>query len=180
MVITDELLEQIIETIRENPTKPLVLPRHCYDKRSGVVMIWVDGLPVRLHRHLWSVLRPDEPLGWDITLHDMSLVRGNVNPFLYQRGKRRGRSIATHCRYGHAYADNEMPDNAGRWRCATCYREWRASRRTGKPQVNAINAAKTHCPKNHPYDEENTIINADGKRRCRQCIRDRRKRKETS
>lgn len=31
-------------------------------------------------------------------------------------------------------------------------------------------AERTHCPEGHPYDEANTIVNADGKRRCRTCI----------
>lgn len=34
----------------------------------------------------------------------------------------------------------------------------------------AINAAKTHCPKGHPYDEENTYWYM-GKRACRNCRR---------
>jgi hypothetical protein len=34
--------------------------------------------------------------------------------------------------------------------------------------------SKMHCPHGHPYDEENTTVNKDGKRRCRQCIKDRR------
>lgn len=28
---------------------------------------------------------------------------------------------------------------------------------------------KTHCPAGHPYDEENTSIDAAGKKRCRTC-----------
>lgn len=33
-------------------------------------------------------------------------------------------------------------------------------------------ARKTHCPKNHPYDEVNTYINpANGQRMCRTCRR---------
>lgn len=36
----------------------------------------------------------------------------------------------------------------------------------------AVNAAKTHCPKGHPYTPENTYRRpADGKRRCRECGR---------
>jgi hypothetical protein len=31
-------------------------------------------------------------------------------------------------------------------------------------------AERTHCPQGHPYDEVNTVINGDGKRRCRTCI----------
>lgn len=40
------------------------------------------------------------------------------------------------------------------------------------------NRDKTHCPTGHPYDEENTYINPDGSRRCRECRReeDRRRR----
>jgi hypothetical protein len=36
-------------------------------------------------------------------------------------------------------------------------------------------AAKTHCPRGHPYDEINTRV-YQGRRWCRQCDRDRRKR----
>jgi len=31
-------------------------------------------------------------------------------------------------------------------------------------------SARTHCPKNHPYDEENTAI-SQGRRFCRECHR---------
>lgn len=31
-------------------------------------------------------------------------------------------------------------------------------------------ALRTHCPEGHPYDEYNTVIHGDGKRRCRTCI----------
>lgn len=33
----------------------------------------------------------------------------------------------------------------------------------------AANAAKTHCPQGHPYDEANTYINGVGGRECRAC-----------
>jgi len=32
-------------------------------------------------------------------------------------------------------------------------------------------AAKTHCPKGHPYDSINTYIHPDGSRKCRTCRR---------
>lgn len=35
----------------------------------------------------------------------------------------------------------------------------------------AFNAAKTHCPKGHPYDNANTCRSANGRRRCRACAR---------
>lgn len=43
----------------------------------------------------------------------------------------------------------------------------------------AKNALKTHCPKGHPYNKENTYVRVDRKwphRRCRACIADYRKR----
>jgi hypothetical protein len=33
----------------------------------------------------------------------------------------------------------------------------------------AVAAKRTHCPQGHPYDETNTVVLADGKRRCRIC-----------
>ncbi|MFJ3170616.1 HNH endonuclease signature motif containing protein [Streptomyces roseus] len=35
----------------------------------------------------------------------------------------------------------------------------------------AANAAKTHCPQGHAYDEANTHREPDGRRRCRICQR---------
>ena len=35
----------------------------------------------------------------------------------------------------------------------------------------AANAAKTHCPYGHPYDEVNTYVNPSGHRVCRECSR---------
>lgn len=38
--------------------------------------------------------------------------------------------------------------------------------------IAAINAAKTHCVKGHPFDEVNTYIEpSNGKRKCRTCRR---------
>ena len=39
--------------------------------------------------------------------------------------------------------------------------------------------AKTHCPRGHLYNEENTVIWADGKRRCRICQRARKRKGES-
>jgi hypothetical protein len=36
--------------------------------------------------------------------------------------------------------------------------------------ISALNAAKTHCPRNHPYDEANTRTRG-GSRHCRTCDR---------
>lgn len=44
--------------------------------------------------------------------------------------------------------------------------------RQGHAYGNAvINVAKTHCPKNHPYDEANTRMYR-GRRNCRACARE--------
>ena len=45
-------------------------------------------------------------------------------------------------------------------------------------RAGAHNADKTHCPRGHPYDEENTYwFGPDGKwRDCRACVRTRRSR----
>lgn len=35
--------------------------------------------------------------------------------------------------------------------------------------ASAKHAKKTHCPKGHPYDRDNTYLHPDGSRRCRIC-----------
>ena len=37
--------------------------------------------------------------------------------------------------------------------------------------VTATNAAKTHCPLGHPYDDANTYVTPRGERNCRACDR---------
>lgn len=37
--------------------------------------------------------------------------------------------------------------------------------------IAARHAARTHCPRGHPYDEGNTYRRADGSRACRRCAR---------
>lgn len=56
-------------------------------------------------------------------------------------------------------------------RCGDC----RVSRNLSKlvEKRRELAAAVTHCPKGHPYSEENTALRASGKRSCRTCARDR-------
>lgn len=44
----------------------------------------------------------------------------------------------------------------------------------------AVNLRKTHCPKQHPYDDKNTLVTPKGHRQCRACQqdKDRQKRKQ--
>lgn len=37
------------------------------------------------------------------------------------------------------------------------------------------NARKTHCKRGHPFDEENTRVEADGSRECRTCKNEKRR-----
>lgn len=43
--------------------------------------------------------------------------------------------------------------------------------------IAARNAAKTHCPQGHAYDEANTVREKDGSRKCRECKRERDRRR---
>jgi hypothetical protein len=38
----------------------------------------------------------------------------------------------------------------------------------------------THCPQGHPYDNANTLIRRDGRRKCRQCGRDASRRRQAA
>ena len=43
-----------------------------------------------------------------------------------------------------------------------------------------VNAAKTHCPKGHAYDAENTYVGKNGTRFCRRCDRDKKRARRSS
>lgn len=38
-----------------------------------------------------------------------------------------------------------------------------------KEKKRSAQSKKTHCPKNHPYKDNNLIIGKDGKRYCLEC-----------
>jgi hypothetical protein len=164
LILTAEIEASLVSMIEGNPEIPVLLPDWAYAK-SGRVIVLVDGLPIDLHRHFHNTLI--RPLAWNERMWDQSGVAGNVNPHLFQVIEGR-RTPATHCRNGHPYEGNEMAPNTSRYRCAICYRASRPHSETYIPP-----AQRTHCPRNHEYTPENTIRNADGKRRCRVCTNDR-------
>jgi hypothetical protein len=165
MILTPEIEKQLVDLIEGAPNVPLLLPEHAYGK-DGRAVVLVDGLPIDLHRHLHNLLI--RPLDYTELMFDTSGVKGNVNPHLFHVTESRA-SLATHCRKGHPYEGNEAPPNTRGYRCLTCLRDSRRG-----PASSLPNSQKTHCPQGHEYTPENTIINADGKRRCRTCRADRR------
>lgn len=70
--------------------------------------------------------------------------------------------------------DNPKCFNPFHLREATQYENVKDMDEKGR-RVNASSYV-THCPQGHPYDDYNTLIWADGKRRCRICEKERRKR----
>lgn len=104
-----------------------------------------------------------------------------------------GHGSETHCPAGHEYtADNTHVDNGGHRHCKACdkirkrarrdnnraaynayQREWRAKHKKDGPGKGGVNAAKTHCPNGHLYNDENTHVDRRGRRSCRVCGRER-------
>lgn len=166
MRLTAEIESTLLEQIARHPERAIVMPEWAYWKGHDQPIIYVDGLPTRLSRHLYE--RAIGPLPYSTRLFLKEGVHPkNVNPHLFVATPHRARG--ERCPKGHAYAGNEMPDNAMGWRCATCYRAWCERHSLGRQNVGQINAAKTHCPKLHPYSGSNLMIQSNGRRRCRIC-----------
>lgn len=164
MILTPAILKQIIDTIEEDTAEPVILPDHAYGP-DGRVMVYVDRVPIDLHRHLHNLMI--RPLGYHERMHQRhDIDKRNINPWLFiVRADRK--SARTHCNQGHEYTpENEAPPNRRGYRCLTCLRN--SIRNPGA----VANKDKTHCPQNHKYTPENTLIKVDGKRRCLICVRE--------
>lgn len=127
-----------------------------------------DGVFVCHHCDVPQCVRPDH-------LFLGTLLVNNQDMF----GKGRSRQQqATHCPAGHAYDEENTFVDSGRRRCRSCRRAKRRVVRTEaehldmRKRMGAPRAAKTHCPRGHPYDEENTRLR-NGRRHCRACERER-------
>lgn len=94
------------------------------------------------------------------------------------------------CAKGHLYdEENTSYGTKGERRCKTCMRERkviarrseerserereirRRSYHRNKGERLPPTAERTHCPKGHPYDDENTLTTTTGGRACRECRR---------
>lgn len=113
----------------------------------------------------------------------------------------RFQSQKTHCPQGHPLSGDNLYEHAGKRQCRQCRLEqkqrkhaklrrtkkgteelrskWREYAKTArirrKGRLEVPNAIKTHCPKGHPYEGENLLIE-DGVRRCRTCRQEQQKR----
>ncbi len=161
MILTSEIERMIIAACEVYPQDSLTLPDHCYGADDRCVIL-IDGLPIDLHRHLYGkIFRP--------LIHGERMWnRGeprNVNPHLFDVTF--GGTPEVVCPNGHKYEGNEAPPNSRGYRCRSCLQDsWRL-------EGAVPNSEKTHCPKNHEYTPENTLVGKDGKRRCRTCRRQR-------
>lgn len=95
----------------------------------------------------------------------------------YGKFKFRGRVVRAH-RHAYELLRAEIPhglvlDHLCRERA--CVNPWHlepVSQRVNVLRgqgVAAVAARKTHCPHGHRYDDSNTVVTADGFRRCRTC-----------
>jgi len=166
MRLERDLEAAIIRQIHEHPERAIVLPDWAYWKGRNQPIVYPEGLPTKLSRYLYEKVVGPLPYNAQLILRDGVHPR-NVNPLLFvaEPGRHRGET----CPNGHAYAGNEMPDNSMGWRCRTCYVAWLEKHSLGRLNQGQLNARKTHCPQNHPYDEDNTIYLSNGRRRCRIC-----------
>ena len=156
----------ILRQIEDHPNRAIVLPDWAYWAGRDQPVVYREGLPVPLSRYLYEKVVGPIPYATKLVLRDGVHPR-NVNPLLFHAEP--GRSRGSVCPNGHRYAGNEMPSNSMGFRCRTCYLRWLKRHSLGRQNQGQLNAAKTHCPQNHPYDEENTIFLANGRRRCRIC-----------
>lgn len=85
-------------------------------------------------------------------------------------------AVKTECPYGHPYNEENTAYNKSGRLCRTCRKLYKAGKHPNqfKPRV-----AANQCTQGHGFTPENTLHvagDSSGKRRCRQCIKERRER----
>lgn len=96
----------------------------------------------------------------------------------YQAGGKISAAERTHCPEGHEYTPENtyVKPSTGHRECRTCIRK-RSKRQWDQarlPDSRGDWKSRTHCPRGHEYDEENTYFRPKtGHRVCRRCARER-------
>ena len=97
-----------------------------------------------VHAHRWSYEQVHGPIPADLQIDHLCRVRHCVNPahleaVTQRENLIRGEGFAgkqsrqTHCKYGHAFTeDNTYVNSKGGRRCRTCKRNWQRARREAK------------------------------------------------
>jgi hypothetical protein len=112
---------------------------------------------------------------------------GWVSPYGYGRLRFEGRNQLAH-RVSYILTHGPIPDgltidhlcyvktcvNPAHLEAVTAAVNYARAVAHGRVSTNGDNnRRKTHCPRNHPYDEKNTHVDKRGSRICRACRRDR-------
>lgn len=158
-----EIEEKILQQIRTEPEREVILPAWAYASGEVQPVVYVKGKPVRLVRVLYQKLIGPLPATAGLAMlpgHD----RRNVNPHHFQPVATRHTRVT--CPNGHEYTEEDMTPRGNR--CRRC----REAKNLGTPNPIQLNAAKTHCPMNHPLIGDNLVKLKSGKRRCKTCHAD--------
>ncbi len=131
-----------------NPDAHLILDSSLYTASRARILIYEDGLTTTLHRKLYTLLFGAPQSRFLLRTCDIAYC---VNPYHF---------LESHAPVLHSENTPGVP------------------RADGKMTSAQINAAKTHCPRGHEYNFENTYRftkrNGTTSRSCRACRRARR------
>jgi hypothetical protein len=142
--------------------------------------IHVDGKNRTVHRVVYELLIGPVPAGLEID-HLCRVTRcanpEHLEPVTGAENMRR--MLAFHdtgyCPHGHQFgvAGNDYRRPDGTRECRPCNRRESAERRqrqaAAEGRVLGVREVRTHCGNGHAYTPQNTMIDAEGKRRCRAC-----------
>lgn len=163
MRYTPEIQAKIVAQIEASPDAEVILPAWAYHAGSDQPVVYIDSMPVRLARVLYEHMIGALPEGAGLMLNP-GVHRRNVNPHLFTPTA--SPHTRLQCPNKHPYREEDWTPRGHR--CREC----RRAKNLGRPTVAEINAAKTHCPQDHPLVGDNLIQLKSGRRRCRQCHRE--------
>lgn len=173
MRYNEDVEKRILAQIEATPDAEIILPDWAYWKGRDQPIVYIDGRPVRLIRHLYELVIHPLPPEAGVAM-DPGVSPRNINPYLATPTPRRRQRLA--CPAGHPYTERDRQED-GSHRCQVCIE----ANLKGTPSVAEVNRAKSVCPQGHTL-----VKRPNGRRRCLECPRDQqrryleRKRRETA
>lgn len=185
MPVTRPLLERFIEKVSPEPFSGCWLwMAKISENGYGYIAkgLGFGNKMIEAHRASHELFKGPIPEGYEVDhlcRNTVCCAPNHLEAVTPEENMRRAGAAVTHCPRGHELTipNTYFDKTTGRSSCLLCRRTAKTGKYMRGPRKSSIEKdpnlamhSPTHCPRGHAWDEKNSYIPPDGRKRCRECM----------